>query len=185
MKRLLLLSITLFLLLPLAGATFTVGIGEPVSVSLKGTIKAQELTISVRGEGRDDDLIGEDDILTFDFPITAHDKRSWVQEVPLHFAYSSNQNLRSGAYLTFSVGEFRGDNGGILKPELRTDNLSSNTFVIDPDPNRIQVKTTFEAGRQDDTPIGTVIVVFKKTEEELFPVGNYTGEFFINFRREN
>jgi hypothetical protein len=184
MKRLLLLSITIFLLLPLMGATVTAGIGEAVAVSLKGKIEAQELVISVKGESKDGELI-EDDTLIFDFPITDHDKRSWVMEIPLVFTYTSNQNLPSNANLVFTVGEFIGDNGGRLKAELKTARLSPKTFVVNPDPDRIELKTTFEAGRQTNTPIGTVIVVFKKAEEELFPVGNYTGEFFISFLREN
>ena len=158
--------------------------GEAVAVSLKGRIEAQELVISVKGESKDGELI-EDDTLVFDFPITDHDKRSWVMEIPLVFTYTSNQNLPSNANLVFTVGEFIGDNGGRLKAELKTARLSPKTFVVNPDPDRIELKTTFEAGRQTNTPIGTVIVVFKKAEEELFPVGNYTGEFFISFLREN
>jgi len=179
MKRLLLLSITLFLLLPLAGRTITAGLGEPVAVSLKGTIDSKELTISVRGEGMDEEL-NEYDVLMFDFPITDHDKRSWVKEVPLHFTYSSNKNLPSKAHLEFVVGEFVGDSGFKLKPKLEIAR-SSNKIDQDSDPRRILLETTFESGWQEDTPIVTVIVVFTKAEEELFPVGNYTGVFSINY----
>ena len=77
MKRLLLLSITLFLLLPLAGATIIAGLGEPVSVSLKGTIDSKEVVISVGGGGMDV-VVNEYDVLRFYFPITDPDKRSWV-----------------------------------------------------------------------------------------------------------
>ena len=82
--------------------------------------------------------------------------------------------------MEFVVGEFVGDSGFKLKPELKIAR-SSNKIDLDSDPRRILLETTFESGRQEDTPIVTVVVVFTKAEEELFPVGNYTGVFSINY----
>lgn len=182
MKRLLVLSLSIFLLLPLVAdsTTQSAKIGESVSISLKGKIEAQELTISVR-RGGEEEAIAEDGILVFDFP----NREAWVMEIPLVFSYSSNQNIPSNAGLIFEFDELRGENGSTLPAELTTANLSSKTWVFTQDSNRIHLKTTFEAGQQTDVQIGIVNVVFQKTENDLFAYGNYSGAFSIEYEQDS
>ena len=180
MKRLLVLSLSIFLLLPLVADTQSAKIGESVSISLKGKIEAQELTISVRRGGEEEEL-AEDGILVFDFP----NREAWVMEIPLVFSYSSNQNIPSSAGLIFKFDELRGENGSTLPAELTTANLSSKTWVFTQDSNRIHLKTTFEAGQQTDVQIGIVNVVFQKTENDLFAYGNYSGAFSIEYEQDS
>ena len=180
MKRLLVLSLSRFLLLPLVADIQSAKIGESVSISLKGKIEAQELTISVRRGGEEEEL-AEDGILVFDFP----NREAWVMEIPLVFSYSSNQNIPSSAGLIFKFDELRGENGSTLPAELTTANLSSKTWVFTQDSNRIHLKTTFEAGQQTDVQIGIVNVVFQKTENDLFAYGNYSGAFSIEYEQDS
>ncbi|MFA7560400.1 MAG: hypothetical protein WCY61_06745, partial [Sphaerochaeta sp.] len=106
-------------------------------------------------------------------------------EVALVFSYSSHQSQSSNATLILSVGTFENEGGGRIGAELIATNLNTSTVSIGSESDRITLRTTFEAGLQQDTQIGTILVVFRKTEYDLFSVGNYSGEFSIEFQQEN
>ena len=180
MKKLLALSFLFILLFPLGAETTTAGMGESVKISLSGTIEAKDLVISVRQRDASGEL-SEGDTITFEFPTG----EEWQKEVALVFSYSSHQSQSSRAILTLSIGAFENEGGGRIGAELIATNLNTSTVSNDSETDRITLRTTFEAGLQQDTQIGTILVVFRKTEYDLFSVGNYTGEFSIEFQQEN
>ena len=119
--------------------------------------------------------------ITFEFPTG----EEWQKEVALVFSYSSHQSQSSRAILTLSIGAFENEGGGRIGAELIATNLNTSTVSNDSETDRITLRTTFEAGLQQDTQIGTILVVFRKTEYDLISVGYYTGEFSIEFQQEN
>ena len=180
MKKLLALSLLFILLLPLGAETTTAGMGESVKISLSGTIEAKDLVISVRQSDASGEL-SEGDTITFEFPTG----EEWQKEVALVFSYSSHQSQSSRAILTLSIGAFENEGGGRIGAELVATNLNTKTINTSSESDQITLKTTFDPGLQQDTPIGTILVVFRKTEFDLFSVGEYSGEFSIEFQQEN